>query len=112
MTTDEQAAPDVPTVAPHGEIDLASSRGLAARLGEIAGETGRGAILDLTGVTFMDSVGLGVVLKAANRFHRQGKHLVLVVPPGPVRRMLDFAGVSGRLMLVETAGDAAAAAAA
>jgi anti-sigma B factor antagonist len=111
MASTEQAPETtVSIVAPHGEIDLVSSRGLASRLGEVAGETGRSAILDLSRVTFMDSVGLGVVLKAANRFHRQGKRLVIVAPPGPVRRLLDFAGVSGRLTLFETTDEATAAA--
>ena len=99
---------DVATAAPIGDLDLASSRDLASRLAEMAGEAGHHAVLDLTRITFMDSVGLGVVLKAANRFQRQGKQLVIVVPPGPVRRMLDFAGVADRLSLVESRDEVAA----
>lgn len=94
-----------PTVAPHGSLDLASSRDLASRLAELAGCGGPVAVVDLSAITFMDSVGLGVVLKAANRFHRQGKRLVILAPPGPVRRMLDFAGVVDRLSVVESRSD-------
>lgn len=107
--TDHDAPADVPTIAPTGALELASARGLASRLGEVAGEAGRTAILDLSGISFMDSIGLGVVLKAANRFHRQGKRLIIVAPEGPVRRLLDFAGVVDRLAVVETPEAAAAA---
>jgi anti-anti-sigma factor len=99
----------VPTVAPSGAIDLASARDLTARLHELAGETGQDAILDLTGVSFMDSVGLGAVLKAANRFHRQSKRLLIVAPPDTaVLRLLEFAGVTERLAVVPTVEEARA----
>ena len=98
-----------PVVAPKGELDLHSSRGLAARLHELAGDQAGDAIVDLTAVGFMDSVGLGVILKGANRFSRQGKRLHVVVPPGPVRRLLDFAGVGDRLAVTETLDEARAA---
>ena len=109
MQTEHERDLEHSTVRPVGELDLASSRELAARLGELAGEAGATAVLDLSGVSFMDSVGLGVVLKAANRFHRQSKRLVIVAPPGPVRRMLDFAGVADRLSLVASRDELAAA---
>ena len=109
MTNLDVTGAPAPTVAPKGAIDLASSRGLQARLAELAGENGQDAILDLSGVTFIDSVGLGVVLKAASRFHRQGKRLLLVVAPeGPVQRILEFAGVGDRLPVVETVDEARA----
>ena len=104
----ETAVGPVPTVAPVGALDLATSRGLQTRLAELAGETGQDAILDLSGVTFIDSVGLGVVLKAASRFHRQGKRLLLVAPSGPVSRIFDFAGVSERLPVVDSVDEARA----
>ena len=99
-----------PVLAPAGELDLHSSRDLAARLHELAGDHAGDAILDLTKIDFMDSVGLGVVLKAANRFSRQGKRLHVVAPPGAVRRLFDFAGVGDRRSVSETLEDARAAA--
>ena len=98
----------VPTVAPVGALDLGTARGLQSRMAELAGESANQAILDLSGVTFIDSVGLGVVLKAASRFHRQGKRLLIVAPEGPVLRILEFAGVTGRLPVVDTVDEARA----
>ena len=92
---------EIPIVAAEGTIDLHSSRALAARLTQLAGEPGEDAILDLTAVEFMDSIGLGVVLKAASRFARQDKRLVLVVPQeGAVRQLLDLTGTTPRLTVV------------
>jgi anti-sigma B factor antagonist len=93
-----------------GEIDLASSRELGSQLGELAGDPGVAAVLDLSEVTFLDSVGLGVILKAASRFRRQAKRLVIVVPPGPVLRLLELSGVGTRLALARTLDEAIAAA--
>ncbi len=106
MTPLNAASSAVPTVNPTGALDLASSRGLQTTLAQMAGENGHYAILDLSGVTFIDSVGLGVVLKAANRFHRQSKRLFIVAPEGPVHRILDFAGVSDRLSVVGSVEEA------
>jgi anti-anti-sigma factor len=87
----------VAVLAPAGPLDLATSRELGASLSELAGTAGN-AVLDLSDVTLLDSVGVAVVLKAANRFHRQDKRLVLVAPPdGIVQRVLDMAGTRGRL---------------
>jgi anti-anti-sigma factor len=102
---------DVPVVTPTGDLDLASARSLASLLAELAGAPGD-TVLDLSEVAFMDSVGLGVVLKAVNRFGRQDKQLVLVVPPdGNVARLIDLAGARGRVNLVESRDAALARAA-
>lgn len=102
--------PQVPVVALRGELDLAASRSLATKLGELAGTSGAAAVLDLSDVTFMDSVSLGVVLKAAGRFRRQAKRFVVVAPPGPVLRLLELSGVKDRLAVAGTREDAVAAA--
>jgi anti-sigma B factor antagonist len=102
--------PEIPVIALRGELDLVTSRSLATQLGELAGMPGTAAVLDLSEVSFMDSVNLGVVLKAAGRFRRQAKRFVVVAPPGPVQRLLELSGVSERLALAESLDDAMAAA--
>ena len=97
----------VPVLAPTGDLDLNTSRDLGSRLAEMAGDPAGDAVLDLTGLSFIDSVGLGVVLKAVNRFSRQGKRLLLVVPPeGNVARLLHFAGTRERVTIVESRDEA------
>ena len=102
---------DVPVVALSGELDLDTSRSLAADLNQLAGLQGSAAVLDLSEVSFIDSVSLGVIMKAAGRFRRQAKRFVVVAPPGPVLKVLELSGVKNRLALAGTRAEALAAAA-
>ena len=101
------AQPSVPVLAPTGDLDLSTSRDLAAQLSEMAGAPAGDAVLDLTGLSFIDSVGIGVVLKAVNRFSRQGKRLLLVVEPETnVSRLFDFAGTRERVTIATSRDEA------
>lgn len=105
MTSD--AAAGVPVLAPTGDLDLHTSRDLGSRLSEMAGMPAGDGVLDLTGLRFVDSVGLGVVLKAVHRFSRQGKRLVLVVPDeGAIGRLIDFSGTRERVTIVASREEA------
>src|SRR5690554_5002260 len=98
----EDVSARVPVLTPSGDIDLATSRELAAQLSELAGEP-HNAVLDLSQVRFMDSIGLGVVLKALTRFERQDKRLVLVVPPGgSIASLMRHAGIDQRFPHADT----------
>lgn len=111
-STMPDVASSVPVLAPTKDLDIATSRELGQRLAELAGTAGD-AVLDLSGVSFMDSVGLAVVLKAASRFSRQGKVLWLVVAPeSNVERVIQLAGMRTRLSLRATRDEALAAASA
>lgn len=110
MSTSVTSVNEVPVVAPRGAIDLSTSRELASQLGELSGEQGVAMVLDLTQVTFMDSIGLGVILKAAGRFRRQEKRFLIVVPQGAVHRLLELSGLSDRLQIFEDRDAAIAAA--
>jgi anti-sigma B factor antagonist len=71
-----------------GEIDLAA----ADRLGEALRtsiESGTSSV-DVSGVTFIDSTGLRILLSAANSLNGQGP-LVLLRPSKAVKRLLDLA---------------------
>jgi anti-anti-sigma factor len=72
-----------------GELDLAGTGDLARCLRQA--ERGRDRILvDLGGVTFMDSAGLDVLLDASETL---GERLELVVPPdSSVSRLLKLTG--------------------
>ena len=70
------------------ELELAVDAALPARL-----------VLDMTGVTFMDSSGIALILRAQQRMQLlDGSVLVCNVPP-QARRVLDAAGV-GRLVTI------------
>ena len=99
--------------APSDELDLASATALHARL-SAAHAPGALVVLDLQGVTFVDSSALAVVLAAECRLHGSGGVLVLVNVDERVLRILRICGLAERLVLqpdpVRRPGQTAAAA--
>jgi anti-sigma B factor antagonist len=70
-----------------GELDMATAGDLAEFLREA--EKGPDPIvLDFSGISFMDSSGLRVILEAAGE--RDGGALVIVHPTAQVQRVLDI----------------------
>ena len=66
-------------------------------------------VLDLSGVTFLDSSGLHALLRARAYLAREDRPLLLVCPPGPPRRVLDLAGVLDTFVVYADCEAAAAA---
>ena len=56
--------------------------------------------LDLSGVTFMDSSGIAVLLRALRQMEHLGGTLQVIGVPPQARRVLDAAGI-GRLISLE-----------
>jgi anti-sigma B factor antagonist len=71
-----------------GEIDMATANDFAEFLRE-AGENPDQVVLDFSGVSFMDSSGLRVILEAAGRREGCGS-LVILHPTSQVQRVLDI----------------------
>jgi anti-anti-sigma factor len=75
-----------------GELDLATTGLLEEEL-RAAEESGAPSIvLDLSGLTFMDSTGLRSVLVADRRLRRSGRRLCLVRGPRAVDRVFTLTG--------------------
>jgi len=53
----------------------------------------RDCLLDLTGVTSVDSAGVGALLALRRQMLELGARLVVVAPEGPVRRVLEWLGL-------------------
>jgi anti-anti-sigma factor len=91
---------DVVVVVPEGEIDLATVDLLQAELDAAAGESEQ-VILDLRGVTFIDSAGVRLVLEAMRALPA-----FRVVPGGPeVSRVFRLVGLDGRVRIVDRPPD-------
>jgi anti-anti-sigma factor len=83
-------------VVASGEIDLAN----APQLAEVLAQFSDGdVIVDFSGVTFMDSAGLSVLLSAHRRVERRDAHLRLVAVPKRLLRTMQSAGLTGVLHL-------------
>ena len=88
-------------VALSGEIDHHGAQDMMAQLSEaIAARTPARLELDLSGVTFMDSSGIAVLLRVQRQMAQHGGVLRAVNIPAQARRVLDAAGV-GRLITLD-----------
>jgi anti-anti-sigma factor len=86
-------------VRPAGELDLATAPEVRELLLAVRNErTGR-IQLDLGNVTFIDSVGLSMIVSAHQRLHEDGVGLEVVVPP-MLRRLFDISGLGELLDVV------------
>jgi anti-sigma B factor antagonist len=82
-------------VALVGELDVATCGELDGRLQ--AADPASTVSLDLSGITFMDSSGLRVVIEHHNRFEEAGGQLQLADLSSPVARLLQIAGLENHL---------------
>ena len=84
-----------------GEIDHHACRELREAIdARLAARHPARLVLDLDGVTFMDSAGLGLMMGRLKRLEGWGGSLILLDPPPGVLRILNLAGAS-RLVTVE-----------
>lgn len=108
VVVEERRAGDRPValVKASGEVDLTTAGQLAVAIGSDGDGTGGATVLDLTGVTFMDSSGLRVLLVASRNL---GRGLGVVVADGSaVKRLLDLAEVTGQIACFATVDSALA----
>jgi anti-anti-sigma factor len=78
-----------------GEVDLASADRLDEALDSAGGSNSGRLVLDLRGLTFIDSSGLRVVLVALRDF--SPGFGVIVTPGSPVERLFEVAQILDRL---------------
>lgn len=84
-----------------GELDLATAATLAAELEAAQASDAREIVLDLGGVHFIDSRGLGVILQADAVSRADGHRLGFRRGPPEVQRLFEIAGVADRLPFID-----------
>jgi anti-sigma B factor antagonist len=85
-----------------GELDVASATDAHKRMLHLDLRRGGRLVLDLSELTFMDSTGIRVILRAEQHARMHGAELVVVRPPGAVMRVLELVGLDEQLDLVES----------
>jgi anti-sigma B factor antagonist len=91
-----------PVVAATGELDVHTAPALVPALRAAATEGGSPVLLDLGGVTFVDSTTLHVIVDAARRLRAERRELVVVVPDRNVRKVFVLTGLDRVLPIVES----------
>jgi anti-anti-sigma factor len=98
VETEDEAGATVVKVS--GELDIASSAELEGVLYGLH-ET-KLVIIDLRELEFVDSTGLGVLVRAHQHALEHGNRVALVRGPGQVARLLSLTGLESQLLIADT----------
>jgi anti-sigma B factor antagonist len=92
-----------------GEVDIYTAPRFKERLLALIDGGATRLVVDLSGVTFIDSTALGVLIGGVRRLHDAGGEMALVVTTRPVERVLSITGLE-RVFVIHATRDAALAA--
>ena len=94
--------PSSPVVRLAGEIDVFNARLLDDALTRLLETDPDQVVVDLSGVRFLDSTGLSVLVRTRRRL-RNWNAFVLAAPNADVRRTLDVSGLMRHFTVVDQA---------
>lgn len=95
------------TVRVAGEIDMSNAPELGDFLAQLIQSEQQDLALDLSGIEFMDSSGLGVLVKTHQLLAERKQSLVLLSPSPQVMRTLEVSGLNNVLSIDGSAGNVA-----
>jgi anti-sigma B factor antagonist len=95
-------------VSVYGEVDVATSPALRELLIRLVSEGSSRLVIDLEGVDFLDSTGLGTIISALKRARTHGGDLRLVCTQARIARLFEITGLDKAVPLQPTV-DAAVA---
>jgi len=88
---------DVHTISLSGELDLATADDVQRELERIEATDAASIVLDLSGLTFMDSTGVRLLITAHARSRADSNRLSLLRGAPAVQRVLELSGVDALL---------------
>jgi anti-anti-sigma factor len=99
---ERDTAAGVEIVAPEGEIDISNVEVLDQALEQAVNRRLRCLVVDLGGITYLDSAGISSLLRAGQRAADQGGMMVLVGGTPFVRRLVRMTGIDRLFAHVDT----------
>ena len=100
LETDDRG--DITVVSVKGEVDLYTAPSLKERVADLVSAGRSRLAVDLSGVEFMDSTGLGVLIGGLKRCKEAGGSLALIAPREPVTKVLAITGLDKVFSVHET----------
>jgi anti-sigma B factor antagonist len=110
MKIDEATSGAVLVVRLAGDLDMKEAGVLQTRLAERIAKGQARIVVNLAGVAYIDSAGLGALVATLKACTGQGGRLVLAAPGADVRHILTITRVDRHLPIHPTESDAVAAA--
>ena len=84
-----------------GEVDIACSPQLRTAVDAAFDSGAQELWIDLSATTFMDSSGLHVLMDAHHGAEALRRRLMIICPPGAVRRVFDITGLTRTLRVYD-----------
>ena len=104
----KQIPPDITLLEMHGRIILGkNSRDVELKLAEILAEQSKKIIFDLTGITILDSTGIGILVVSQGKINKAGARLRIAGATGFVEDTLKITSVDKLVQLFPTVTEAA-----
>src|SRR4029453_6104610 len=91
--------PNTAVLILRGSLDIDTAPALKANLNRLVERPTPRVVVDLSGLDFCDSMGVGVLVTAHGRAMERGGWVRLAAPSGFLRRLLDTLGLTGYLSL-------------
>jgi anti-sigma B factor antagonist len=99
LKTEEQG--EVVRIALSGELDISSARQVDEALKQVEPRKPPVLVIDLRGLSFMDSTGLRLIASADARAREEGRRLTIVKGPKAVQRVFQITRLDERFEIVE-----------
>ncbi len=87
-------------IAVKGEIDIFSAPGFKESLYGAIGERHQDVVLDCTDLTYIDSMGLGILVGALKRIKEHNHSIVVKNPKSTVRKLFKITGLD-KVFIIE-----------
>ena len=92
-----------------GELDLSTVGKVEEELGRVEGDEPKLLVLDLSGLNFLDSTGLRLMVTAHQRAEKERRRLVIVKGPETVHRVFTITKLDEKLEMVDDVSEVAGA---
>ncbi len=99
---------DATVVSATGEVDVFTAPSLDERLSSLQEAGTHRIVVDLSAVSFLDSTGLGVLVKGLKRARESGGWIRLVVTTDRIRKIFAITGLDAAMPIFDTTSAAAA----
>jgi anti-sigma B factor antagonist len=93
-------------VSMQGDLDVSTVPGLRQLFSDLAGAGCRRILLDLDGIRFVDSSGIGVLIGAQRRLQQLGGELRVVATKQGIAALFRVTGLSAAIAVYRTMADA------
>lgn len=101
LTMERDAERDAMRICVAGEVDLFAAPDFKNRLYAAVGEGQTDIVLDCSGLSYIDSTGLGILLGALKRVRQNSHHVYICNLKDSIRKLFRITGLDKAFILEE-----------